>query len=132
MNSAQFGWKFSCPIAIQVSQAPTLPNVPVTSVMTHNNATNGKDNGDDRFRILLWIFKWGACPLLPVEGSRLYNIFCVLLVVCTYLTQVFVVVGILNNLHDVSYIIEAVRPLLSMCSVIWMHFFIRYPVSYSF
>jgi hypothetical protein len=114
---------------IQVSQAPTLRNVPVTSVMADNNATNGKDIGDDRFRILLWLFKWGASPLLPVEGSWLYNMFCGLLMVCTYLTQVFVVVGILNNLHDVSYIIEAVRPLLSMCSVIWMHFFIRYPVS---
>jgi hypothetical protein len=132
MNSAQFRWKFSRPIAIQVSQAPTLSNVPVSSVMAHNNATNGKDNGDDRFRILLWLFKWGASPLVPVEGSWLYNTFCVLLVVCTYLTQVFVVVGILKNLNDVSYIIETVRPLLSMCSVIWMHLFIRYPVSYSF
>jgi hypothetical protein len=97
--------------------------------MADNNVINGKDKGDDRFRILQWLFMWGASPLLPVEESRLYAMYCVLLVVCTYLTQVFLIMGILKNLHDISYIMEAVRPLLSMCSVIWMHFFIRYPVS---
>jgi hypothetical protein len=99
--------------------------------MTDNNAMTGKDRADDRFRILYWLFKWGASPLIPVEESRLYDTFCVLLMACTYLTQAFIVVGILQNLHDVSYVIEAVRPLLSICSVIWMHFFIRYRVSLS-
>ncbi|XP_023704140.1 odorant receptor 4-like isoform X2 [Cryptotermes secundus] len=94
--------------------------------MADNTAINGKDKGDDRFRIIQWLFMWVACPLVPVKGSRLYDMYCVLLVACSYLTQVFVVMGILKNLHDVSYIMEAVRPLLSMCSVIWMHFFISF------
>jgi hypothetical protein len=100
--------------------------------MADNRTMNGKDKGDDRFRILHWLLKWGACPLIPVEESRLYDMFYVLLVGCTYLTAIFIVMGILKNLHDVSYIMEAARPLLPMSSVIWKRFFIRYPVSYYF
>jgi hypothetical protein len=92
-----------------------------------DNNKNGKESDDERFRVLQKLFVWGGSPLFPIERSWLYNIYCFLLVVCSYINQVLVVVGILKNLDDIPYVTEAARPLIMMCSVLWMHFFIRYP-----
>jgi hypothetical protein len=131
MNSPEAGWKFSCPIAFYVSQDFTPCHVPAMSAMVRvdNNTMNEKERDDDRFSVLQLLFTWAASPLFPVETSWLYNIYCFLLVVCTYLTQVMIFMGVLKNLDDIPYIMEAARPLITMLSFIWIHFFIRYPAS---
>jgi len=86
---------------------------------------NGRDATDDRFRILHLLFKLGATPLIPV-GSRLYNICCVLFMMCSYLTPPMMIAGVLQNLDDIEYIMEAARPLITISSLMWMNTFIRY------
>jgi hypothetical protein len=86
---------------------------------------NGRDATDDRFRILFLLFKLGATPLIPV-GSRLYDTCRVLIMTCSYLTPPMMIVGALQNLDDIQYVMEVARPLITITSVMWMNTFIRY------
>jgi hypothetical protein len=127
MISPEVGWKYSYLIAFYVSQDFTRRDVPAMSAMVDNNIKNATENDDERFRVLQMIYVWGGSPLFPIERSWLYNIYSFLLVVFTYLNQVFIIVGMLKKLDDIPYIAETARALITIFSVLWVHFFIRYP-----
>jgi hypothetical protein len=91
---------------------------------------NGKDATDERFRTLHLLFMMGATPLLPVK-SRLYETCRVLLLISSYLTPPMMIIGALNNLDDLPFVMEIARPLITISSIMWMHSFIRY-ISYNY
>jgi len=110
-------------ISFQASGESTRHATAVMSAMT--GTENGKDATDDRFRILHLLFKLGATPLIPV-GSRLYDICSVLLMLCSYVTPPMMIVGALQNLDDIAFVMEVARPLITISSIMWMNSFIRY------
>ena len=127
MKSDEEGWNLSCCISFQVSGESTRHAAAVMPAMTGTEI--GKGATDDRFGSLHLLFKLGATPLIPV-GSRLYDICRVLLMMCSYLTPPMMIVGALQNLDDIAYVMEVARPLITISSIMWMNSFIRY-FSYS-
>lgn len=94
--------------------------------MKGNNIGNRKDIVDERFRNVVQLFMLGATPLYPINGSFVYEFYCVLLVVCGYVTPLMMVIGTVENMDDISYVMESVRPCITIFSCLWMHIFIRY------
>jgi hypothetical protein len=92
---------------------------------TMTGMTNGKDATDDRFRILHLLFRMGATPLIPVK-SGFYETIRVLLMISSYLTPPMMIMGALNNMDDLPFVMETARPLITISSIMWMNFFIRY------
>jgi hypothetical protein len=123
MKSNEGGWNPPCCSSFQVSGESTRHAAAVMSAMT--GTENGKDAPDDRFRTLHLLFRLGATPLIPV-GSRLYNICRVLLMMCSYLTPPMMIMGAMQNLDDIPYVMEVARPLITISSIMWMNSFIRY------
>jgi hypothetical protein len=123
MKSNEGGWNPRCCISFQFSGESTRHAAAVMSAMT--GTENGKDATDDRFRILHLLFKLGATPLIPT-ASRLYNICRVLFMLCSYLTPPMMIVGAMQNLDDIAYVMEVARPLITISSIMWMNSFIRY------
>jgi hypothetical protein len=82
---------------------------------------------DRRFRVLKHLLTVGATPLFPDRGSRAYRVYQMIVAVSAYLTLVTTFIGIINNLDDVGFVMEAARPGFPMINVLWTHFFIRYP-----
>lgn len=86
----------------------------------------GTGNIDSRFHVLSNMFVIIGTPLFPVEGSRIYSAYRVLVYVVLCLTFVTVLIGISKNLDDMAYVMESARPGLAMFNVMWSHFFMRY------
>jgi hypothetical protein len=87
------------------------------------------EDGDSvaaRFRVLEKLFKIAGIPVISDGNSRVYSVYQVLVVVSGYLTLVTTFVGIVKNLDDMGYVMEAARPGFVMINLVWMHFFIRY------
>ena len=123
MKSNEEGWNAPCCISFQVSGESTRHAAAVMSAMT--GTENGKDATDDRFQILHLLFVLGATPLIPV-GSRLYEICRVFFMICSYLNPPMMIMGAMQNLDDIPYVMEVARPLITISSIMWMNSFIRY------
>jgi hypothetical protein len=82
--------------------------------------------GDAQFVLLETLCKIAGAPVTSAEASRFYGVYRVLVVTSGYLTLLTTFIGILKNLDDVAYVMEAARPGFVMLDLIWMHFFIRY------
>ena len=123
MKSNEAGWIPPSCISFQVSGESTRHAAAVVFAMT--GTENGKDATDDRFRILHLLFMLGATPLIPVR-SRLYEICRVFLMICSYLTPPMMIMGAMQNLDDIPYVMEVARPLITISSIMWMNSFIRY------
>jgi hypothetical protein len=84
------------------------------------------DNAGARFLVLEKLCKIAGTPVTSDEESPVYNVYRVLVVTSGYLTLLTTFIGILKNLDDMGYVMEAARPGFVMIDLIWMHFFIRY------
>jgi hypothetical protein len=79
-----------------------------------------------RFFVLERLCKIAGTPVTPDGLSRFYNVYRVLVVMSGYLTPLTTFIGILRNLDDMEYVMEAARPGFVMIDLLWLHFFIRY------
>jgi hypothetical protein len=86
------------------------------------------DNGDNsvRFFVLERLFKIAGTPIASEGGSLLYRVYRPVVVMSGYLTLLTTFIGIVKNLDDMDYVMEAARPGFVMINLLWMHFFIRY------
>lgn len=88
--------------------------------------TEDEYNAGTRFFVLERLCKIAGTPITPDEESRFYKVYRVLVVMSGYLTLLTTFIGIVMNLDDMGYVMEAARPGFVMIDLIWMHFFIRY------
>ncbi|KAJ4451631.1 hypothetical protein ANN_03100 [Periplaneta americana] len=79
---------------------------------------------DDRFHVLKKMFSIAGTPLVADNKSLWYRVYKPLLVVSGYLTLLTTFIGILKNLDNMDYVMEAARPGFVMINLLWMHFFI--------
>jgi hypothetical protein len=79
-----------------------------------------------RFLVLQRLCKIAGAPVTAEDASGFYKAYRLLVVASGYLTLLATFVGIVSNLHDMAYVMEAARPGFVMLDLIWMHFFIRY------
>jgi hypothetical protein len=87
------------------------------------------EDGDtlaSRFHVLEKLFKIAGAPVAADGESRSYTVYRVLVVVSGYLTLLTTFIGIVQNLGDMAYVMEAARPGFVMINLLWMHFLIRY------
>jgi hypothetical protein len=87
-----------------------------------------RDNEENsvRFLVLEKLFKIAGTPVASEGGSILYRVYRLLVVPSGYLTLLTTFIGIVKNLDDMDYVMEAARPGFVMINLLWMHFFIRY------
>jgi hypothetical protein len=84
------------------------------------------EENSSRFLILEKLFKIAGTPVTPEGGSLLHRMYRPVVVLSGYLTLVTTFIGIVKNLEDMDYVMEAARPGFVMINLVWMHFFIRY------
>ena len=91
-----------------------------SAAMSHNEDNSG------RFLVLEKLFKIAGTPVAEEGGSLLYRVYRPVVVLSGYLTFLTTFIGIVRNVEDMDYVMEAARPGFVMINLLWMHFFIRY------
>ena len=87
---------------------------------SHNNS-----HIENRFKVLLFLYRLGGIPLYMKSVSRLHAVYNVSLIVCFYITYICVGVDTLVHRHQLTLAMQKLRIYLGMLMVTWLHFSIR-------
>jgi len=80
---------------------------------------------ESRFKVFLFLFRMGGIPLNMKSVSRLNAVYNVSVIVCFYITNVFVGVDLFVHRHQLSLAMKIFRQYLGMLMVTWLHFCVR-------
>jgi hypothetical protein len=80
---------------------------------------------ENRFKVLLFLYRLGGIPLNMKSVSRLHAAYNVTLIVCFYITYICVGVDTVVHRHQLKIAMQNLRIYLGMLMVTWMHFSVR-------
>jgi len=80
---------------------------------------------ENRFRVLLSLYRLGGIPLYVKSVSRLNAVYNVSLIVCFYITYICVVVDSLVHRYQLKLAMQKLRTYLGMLTITWLHFSVR-------
>jgi hypothetical protein len=88
--------------------------------------TSGCNNlHENRFKILLFIFRLGGLPIKLKSVSRIYTVYSVTNIVCFYITFVSLFMDTFVHRGQLVYAMKKFRLFIGLSIVVWMHLFFR-------
>jgi hypothetical protein len=90
---------------------------------THKSYNNGLN--ENRFKVLLFLYRMGGFPLKMNSVSRLNAVYNAGLIACFYITQFCVSVETFVHRHQLKIAMKPFRIVVLFQIGIWLHFSIR-------
>jgi hypothetical protein len=80
---------------------------------------------ENRFKVLLFLYRMGGIPLNKKSVSRLNAVYNVSIIVCFYITTICVGVDTIIHRQQLSLAMQRFRIYLGMLMGKWLHFSVR-------
>jgi hypothetical protein len=80
---------------------------------------------ENRFKVLLFLYRSGGIPLNMKSVSRLNTVYDAIVIVCFYITAICVGVDTLVHRHQLTLVMKKLRIFLGMLLGTWLHFSVR-------
>jgi hypothetical protein len=80
---------------------------------------------ENRFKVLLFLYRLGGIPLYRKPVSRLHAAYNVSLIVCFYITCICVGMDTVVHRHQLKIAMQKLRICLGMLTITWLHFSVR-------
>jgi hypothetical protein len=90
-----------------------------------SHTSNNNSLIENRFKILLFLYRLGGIPLNMKSVSTLNAVYNATVIVCFYITYICVGVDLLVHRHQLKLAMQNLRIYLGMLMVTWTHFSVR-------
>jgi len=90
-----------------------------------SHTSNNNSLVENRFKVLLFLYRIGGIPLNMKSVSRLNALYNATVIVCFYITYICVSVDLLVHRHQLKLAMQKLRNSLTMLIVTWTHFSVR-------
>jgi hypothetical protein len=92
---------------------------------TKANASGSNNLYENRFKILLFIFRLSGLPIKLKTVSRIYTVYSATILVCFYVTTLCLFMDTFVHRHQLDYAMKKLRVFLAFALALWMHSNIR-------
>ena len=90
-----------------------------------SHTSNNNSLIENRFKVLLFLYRLGGIPLNMKSVSRLNAVYNVTFIVCFYITYICVGVDTVVHRHQLKLAMQKLRIYLGMLMIKWLHFSVR-------
>jgi len=92
---------------------------------TKANASGCNNLHENRFKILLFIFRLGGLPFKLKSGSKINAVYSATLIVCFYITSLCIFMDTFVPGHVLEDAMKKLRSLIGFILITWMHLSFR-------
>jgi len=94
---------------------------------TKANASGRTSNNlyESRFKKILFVFRLSGLQIKLQPVSRIYRIYCVIIMVCFYTTTLCVLMDTFVHRRQLDYAMKKLRVFIAFALAVWIHISIR-------